>query len=26
VFRGIAGRHDDLATQDQGPPVIPEHK
>jgi polar amino acid transport system permease protein len=26
VFRGIAGRHDDVATQDQGPPVIPEHK
>jgi polar amino acid transport system permease protein len=26
VFRGIAGRHDDLATQDQGPPVIPERK
>jgi polar amino acid transport system permease protein len=26
VFRGIAGQHDDLATQDQGPPVIPERK
>ena len=26
VFRGITARHDDVATQDQGPPVIPEHK